>query len=49
MERHQTGFMEFGFLNDELWRAQVSLHIAQSEPESFTASQARTGQQTYES
>src|SRR4029453_16271088 len=48
MERHQTGLMEFGFLNDESWRTQVSLHIAQSEPESFTSSQARTGQQPYE-
>ena len=28
MERHQPGFMEFGFLHDEIGWAQLRLHIA---------------------
>src|SRR4029453_19106151 len=37
MERHQTGLMEFGFLNNEVGWAQLRLHIAQGEPQRFTA------------
>src|SRR5215831_3541321 len=49
MERHRTGLMEFGFLNDEGGWAQLGLHIAQGEPQRFTAAQTGTGQETKES